>query len=69
MAKFRPEMTLNNERTVFATYRELKREMKKQIQPGQSAHVSRSLRREWGERFEYWSLVNGKLKIIKEGWM
>ena len=30
--------------------------------------VSRSRRGEWGEYFEIWSLVNGKPKIIKQGW-
>jgi hypothetical protein len=31
--------------------------------------VYRRRRGEWGEWFEHWQLVNGKPKVIKEGWM
>ena len=33
-----------------------------------TASVVRSRRGEWGEWFEHWELVNGKPKIVKEGW-
>ena len=31
-------------------------------------HIVRERRGEWGEWFEYWSLINGKPKITKQGW-
>lgn len=34
-----------------------------------TVRVYRSRRGEWGEWFEHWQLVNGKPKVIKEGWM
>ena len=31
-------------------------------------HIVRERRGEWGEWFEYWSLINGTPKITKQGW-
>lgn len=55
----------------FDTYAQLKRSLKAILISNldEYAFVSRSRRGEWGEWFEHWALVNGKPKIIKEGWM
>jgi hypothetical protein len=56
---------------VYPTYDKLRRGMKAMLNASidEMVYVSRSRRGEWGEWFEYWSLVNGKPKIIKQGWM
>jgi hypothetical protein len=56
---------------VYDTYAKLRRGMKAMLNASldEMVYVSRSRRGEWGEWFEYWSLVNGKPKIIKQGWM
>ena len=55
----------------FDTYIKLRRELKEMLEASTDNTVSvcRSKRGEWGEWFENWELVNGKPKIIKEGWM
>lgn len=56
---------------VYDTYAKLRRGMKAMLNASidDIVYVSRSRRGEWGEWFEHWSLVNGKPKIIKQGWM
>jgi hypothetical protein len=58
---------------VYNTYQEVKSRVKnclKHEKPiGNTISVSRSRRGEWGEWFEHWELINGKPKIVKEGWM
>jgi hypothetical protein len=56
---------------VFPTYRELKRKLVGIMKEHGVSEVcvSRSLRGEWGERFEYWHLHGDKLTKGKEGWM
>lgn len=53
------------------TYRKLKKELKKYIPLSINASVSiyRERRGNWGEWYEIWEMVNGKPKILKEGWM
>ena len=55
------------------TYRKVKSRvinvLKHENPIGDEVSVSRSRRGEWGEWFETWALVNGKPKIIKQGWM
>lgn len=55
----------------YKTYDELKRNIKKHLEENleQQIPVCRSRRGEWGEWFENWSLIDGKPKIIKQGWM
>lgn len=86
MAKFRPGYWIATDETIheyrnnrgnrtkykeFATYRELKRNLKQALKDSLDdyIHVSRSRRGEWGEYFEDWRLINDKPTIIKEGWM
>ena len=76
MAKFKPGCWIRNNSgpavyMEFIDYRILKRSMVDLFNEhvGNEITVSRSKRGEWGEYFEIWSLVNGKPKIIKEGWM
>jgi hypothetical protein len=60
----------------FPTYRELKKNLNPLLeetlirneQGTKTLTVSRSLRGEWGERFEIWELINGEPKKVKEGW-
>lgn len=56
---------------VYDTYAKLRRGIKAMLNASidDMVYVSRSRRGEWGEWFEHWSLVNGKPKIIKQGWM
>lgn len=53
----------------FPTYRDLKKNIAKYLKHQSEIHVSRSKRGCWGEWFENWELVNGKPKIVKQGWM
>jgi hypothetical protein len=55
---------------VFVTYRELKKHIKQVLLENleDTVSVSRSKRGEWGEWFEHWMLIDGKPKIVKEGW-
>lgn len=56
----------------FKTYTELKKALKDYILhthiDENPVFVTRSRRGEWGEWFERWALVDGKPKIIKQGW-
>lgn len=56
---------------VYPTYAELKRSIGAMLRAShdERVNVSRSRRGEWGEWFENWELVNGKPKIVREGWM
>ena len=53
------------------TYAEVKKKMKHFLEMSYTGEVtvSRSRRGEWGEWFETWSLVGGKPKITKKGWL
>jgi hypothetical protein len=55
---------------VYPTYRELCKNVKRHLDENleDNIYVSRSRRGEWGEWYEIWTLVDGKAKIIKEGW-
>lgn len=55
----------------YKSYRELKKSLVYWITESEDgqATVYRSRRGQWGEWFEVWKMVNGKLKIIKEGWV
>lgn len=55
----------------YSTYKLLKRHLKAMLLASHDefVSVSRSRRGEWGEWFETWALVDGKPKIIKQGWM
>jgi hypothetical protein len=55
----------------FANYEMVKRGMKKLLNESNNnlVRVNRHRRGEWGEWFEHWSNVNGKPKIVKQGWM
>ena len=73
MARITPQIHLHNEgqKTKFEfykTYRELKKDLPKFIRENDEVVVYRSRRGQWGEWFEYWTLINGKLEITKQGW-
>jgi hypothetical protein len=56
----------------FKTYSELKKNLVQALTDTIEDHVlvSRSLRGEWGERYEHWQLNNKRKPFkIKEGWM
>lgn len=55
----------------FDTYAKLKKRLKAILTSNldEYAFVSRSRKGEWGEWFEHWALVNGKPRIIKQGWL
>jgi len=55
----------------YNTYRLLKADLLNQLNKSVDGtlSVSRSRRGEWGEWFETYELINGKPKIVKEGWM
>ena len=71
ITQWKPSVTINRQTTRFSTYRELRRNMKLLLERStdNEVFVSRSLRGEWGEYFEYWQMSNGKPVIIKQGWM
>jgi hypothetical protein len=55
----------------FKTYRELLKKLPELIEQNidpEGLYVLRTRRGEWGEWFERWELINGKPKIIKQGW-
>jgi hypothetical protein len=55
---------------VYPTYAKLKASIGAILRASHdgTASVVRSKRGEWGEWQETWELVNGKPKIVKEGW-
>ena len=55
----------------YSTYRDLKRNMLKYFSDkgANLAIVTRFRRGQWGQWFEHWEEVDGKLKIIKQGWL
>ncbi len=57
-------------RETYKTYRELKKDLPRVLAETNEAYISvyRSRRGEWGEWFEHWALINGKPKIITQGW-
>jgi hypothetical protein len=67
----RPWTHVNGETREFPTYRGLVKalpELLKEEQKLTALLVTRQLRGEFGQRFEYWEMFEGKPKIIKEGW-
>ena len=57
-------------RETYTTYVELKKDLPRVLAETNEAYISvyRSRRGTWGEWFEHWALINGKPKIIKQGW-
>ena len=57
-------------RETYKTYRELKKNLHRVLAETNEPYISvyRSRRGEWGEWFEHWALINGKPKIITQGW-
>jgi len=55
----------------YKTYKELKKNIKRHLEENieDTVSVSRSRRGGWGEFYEIWTLVSGKPKIVKQGWM
>jgi hypothetical protein len=56
----------------YNTYAELKKDLPNLIKlddDPEGLFVLRSRRGEWGEWFERWKMVDGKPKIIKQGWL
>ena len=53
------------------TYRKLKQELKTYIPLSVTDEVTicRQRRGNWGEYYETWRMVQGKPKIVKQGWM
>ena len=72
MKKFKPNFrpSILNLRS-YKTYRELKKDLRGAIEMSRDNEVtvSRSRRGEWGEWFERWSIIQGKPKITKQGWL
>lgn len=76
MRSFQPQLSYesNSGRYVnltFGTYKELKKHLADHIASSNSGEVAvhRYRRGEWGEWFEYWTFIKGKLRIDREGWM
>ena len=81
ITQWKPQVTVNGQRTSFSSYREVVRNMKLLLQrsTNNEVHVSRSKRGQWGEWFEYWQMSkirqqpNGKIiskpEIFNQGWM
>jgi hypothetical protein len=57
-------------RKSYKTYRELLKDLPRVLAETNEDYISiyRSRRGEWGEWFEHWALVNGKPKMIHQGW-
>lgn len=55
----------------FKTYAELKKQIKFFLKLSYTDEIiiTRHRRGEWGEWSETWSLIDGKPKIIKQGWL
>ena len=72
MPKFRPQIMIDGTHVPsYDTYRQLKKDLWNAIKLSRDNEVtvSRSRRGEWGEWFEKWSIIQGKPKITKQGWM
>jgi len=67
----KPCVSINGKQTSFSTYRELKKNLKLLLDRStdNDLTVYRERRGEWGEWFERWSMIQGKPKITKQGWM
>jgi hypothetical protein len=54
----------------YKSYALLKKELFNLIELNEDAVLSvyRSRRGEWGEWWEHWKLINGKPKIVAQGW-
>lgn len=75
MRAFKPVLYTNNHSHkadvwICNTYREAKKKIPEALKQSITGQIEiyRSKRGQWGEWFEHWKLVNGKPKIIKEGW-
>ena len=71
MSNFKPSVNIDRLQINFASYAELKKNLKSMILSsyGNEITVFRSRRGEWGEWFEKWCMCDGKPKIFKQGWM
>ena len=72
MAKmWRPQVTVDGKSSRARDYKEVKRAIRSLLleSDNNEVRVCRCRRGEWGEWFEYWSMVDGKPKITKQGWM
>lgn len=69
--KFEENVSNGSIQLQFATYEQVKKEMKYLLKVSDDNEVSvyRHRRGEWGEWFEKWAMINGKPKIYKQGWM
>jgi hypothetical protein len=81
LTQWKPQVTVNGERTSFSSYKEVKNNMMLLLQRSKNneVFVTRSRRGEWGEWFEYWRMskiyqqkndkIVSKPEIFKQGWM
>jgi hypothetical protein len=71
-APITPQVHLDDPHKVvhYKTYRKLKADLKRLMKEygTTSVTVYRSLRGEWGERYEHWHLHGNKLVLGKSGW-
>jgi hypothetical protein len=66
-----PCVNIDSKQIICKTYREFKRTVAELIKESRENEVTifRERRGEWGEWFEKWSIIQGKPKITKQGWM
>ena len=67
----RPWTHINRELREYPTYRGLVKDLPnlfKELNGTDTIHITRQLRGQWGQRFEYWKMIDGKPSIVKEGW-
>lgn len=71
LTQWKPQVTIDGKTTICKTYKELKRSLHDLLKESDNneARVCRSRRGEWGEWFEYWSLIDNVPTITKQGWM
>jgi hypothetical protein len=72
LTQWKPQVTINNQTTVFSNYAEVKKNMRFLLQRSNihEVYVSRSRRGCWGEWFEYWGFDHSHKPIIKkQGWL
>jgi len=66
----KPWVSLYNRTITYPTYRELVKALSALFNESKQSriHVARQLRGQFGQRYEYWMLKNGKPVIDEEGW-
>lgn len=67
----KPYISYGGKGTYCKTYKEFKRTVRELLSETDDNEVTifRERRGEWGEWFEKWSMIQGKPKITKQGWM